>query len=89
MAKVIKRSNGYEFVGLSTVGMQIVNEFQRQHPSLCEPTSEPDYRFIREGSREESTPASQEDEVLSSSPSTPFNMVRMRVRKPSLETIGG
>ena len=54
MAKVIKRSNGYEFVGLSRVGMRIVNEFQRQHPSLCEPTSEPDYRFIREGSSEES-----------------------------------
>ena len=53
MAKVIKRSNGYEFVGLSTVGMRIVNEFQRQHPSLCEPTSEPDYRFIREGAPEE------------------------------------
>ena len=49
MAKVIKRSNGYEFVGLSTVGMRMVNEFQRQHPSLCEPTSEPDYRFIRQG----------------------------------------
>jgi hypothetical protein len=53
MAKVIKRSNGYEFVGLSTIGMQIVNEFQKQHPSLCEPTSEPNYRFIREGSPEE------------------------------------
>ncbi len=53
MAKVIKSSNGYEFVGLSTVGMRLVNEFQRQHPSLCEPTSEPDYRFIREGSPEE------------------------------------
>ena len=53
MAKVIKRANGYEFVGLTTVGMRIVNEFQRQHPSLCEPTSEPDYRFIREGSPEE------------------------------------
>jgi len=48
MAKVIKRSDGYEFVGLSTAGMRIVNEFQRQHPSLCEPTSEPDYRFIHE-----------------------------------------
>ena len=53
MAKVIKRSNGYEFVGLSRIGMQIVNEFQRQHPSLCEPTSEPEYRFIRHGSSEE------------------------------------
>jgi hypothetical protein len=53
MAKVIKKANGYEFVGLTTVGMRIVNEFQRKHPSLCEPTSEPDYRFIREGTPKE------------------------------------
>jgi len=54
MAKVIKRSNGYEFVGLSKIGMRLVNKFQRKHPSLCEPTSEPTCRFIREGSKEES-----------------------------------
>jgi hypothetical protein len=50
MAKVIERSNGYEFVGLSAIGMRLVNEFQRQHPLLCVPSSEPDYRFIRRGS---------------------------------------
>lgn len=50
MAKVTKNSSGYEFVGLSVVGMRLVNEFQRNHPLLCVPSSHPDYRFIRLGS---------------------------------------
>ena len=53
MAKVSKISNGYEFAGLSTVGMQLVHEFQRHHPLLCVPSSLPDYRFIRLGSPEQ------------------------------------
>jgi len=54
MAKVIKRSNGYEFVGLSEVGMRLVNDFQRHHPMLCEPSPEPDFRFICLGSPQQS-----------------------------------
>lgn len=50
MAKVTKRSNGYAFAGLGTIGMRLVNEFQRYHPLLCEPSSNPDFRFIRLGS---------------------------------------
>ena len=47
MSKVIKTASGYEFTGLSAVGMRLVNEFQRYHPELCMPSSEPTYRFIR------------------------------------------
>jgi hypothetical protein len=47
MSKVIKSASGYEFTGLSAVGMRLVNEFQRYHPELCMPSSEPTYRFIR------------------------------------------
>jgi hypothetical protein len=50
MAEVMKMSNGYEFAGLSTVGMRLVNEFQRHHPLQCAPSSHPDFRFIRLGS---------------------------------------
>jgi len=53
MAKVTKNSGGYEFTGLSAVGMRLVNEFQRYHPELCLPSSEPSYRFIRQGSVEQ------------------------------------
>jgi hypothetical protein len=53
MAKVTKRSTGYEFAGLSGVGMRLVNEFQRHHSLLCVPSSQPDFRFIRLGSPEQ------------------------------------
>jgi hypothetical protein len=53
MAKVTKNSGGYEFTGLSAIGMRLVNEFQRNHPELCMPSSEPSYRFIRQGSPEQ------------------------------------
>ena len=53
MAKVIKRSTGYEFVGMSAAGMRLVNEFQTQHPLPCLPSPVPDYRFIRLGSQEQ------------------------------------
>ena len=53
MAVVIKMSNGYEFAGLSTAGMRLVNEFQRHHPLQCEPSSRPDIRFIHLGSPEQ------------------------------------
>jgi hypothetical protein len=53
MAKVTRRSTGYEFAGLSAVGMRLVNEFQRRHSVLCEPCSQPDFRFIRLGSLEQ------------------------------------
>jgi hypothetical protein len=53
MARVTKRSDGYEFSNLSGVGMRLVNNFQRQHPELCLPSSEPSYRFIRQGSLEQ------------------------------------
>jgi hypothetical protein len=53
MAKVTRRSTGYEFAGLSAVGMRLVNEFQRRHSLLCEPSSQPDFRFIRLGSLEQ------------------------------------
>jgi hypothetical protein len=53
MSKVIRCANGYEFTGLSAVGMRLVNEFQRFHPELCTPSSEPSYRFIRQGSLEQ------------------------------------
>jgi hypothetical protein len=53
MAKVTKNSGGYEFAGLSAIGMRLVNEFQRYHPELCMPSSEPSYRFIRHGSLEQ------------------------------------
>jgi hypothetical protein len=53
MAKVTKMSNGYEFSGLSGIGMRLVNEFQRQFPWLSVPCSEPNFRFIRIGSSEE------------------------------------
>ncbi len=53
MAKMTKNSGGYEFTGLSAVGMRLVNEFQRYHPELCMPSSDPSYRFIRQGSVEQ------------------------------------
>jgi hypothetical protein len=53
MAKVTKNLGGYEFTGLSAVGMRLVNEFQRYHPALCMPSSDPSYRFIRQGSVEQ------------------------------------
>ena len=53
MAKVTKNSGGHEFTGLSAVGMRLVNEFQRYHPELCMPSSNPSYRFIRLGSPEQ------------------------------------
>jgi hypothetical protein len=82
MAKVIKRSNGYEFVGLSTIGMRIVNEFQRQHPSLCEPTSDPDYRFIRQGSPEESVQLERlVVQVLANDPDRPPQTLTMHPRQ--------
>ena len=55
MARVFQLSTGYEFVHLSRVGMQLVNEFQRLHPHLCNPSLEPDFRFIRFGSPEENS----------------------------------
>jgi len=81
MAKVINRSHGYEFVGLSAVGMQIVNEFQRQHPSLCNPTSDPDYRFVRQGSPEECAQLERlVVQVLSKDPDRPPKTLTMRRR---------
>ena len=56
MAKVTENSAGYEFAGLSTVGMRLVNEFQRYHPELCTPSSNPSYRYIRLGSSEQNVP---------------------------------
>jgi len=53
MAKVTRVPNGYEFSGLSRIGMRLVNEFQRQFPLLCAPTPEPDFRFIHVGSPEQ------------------------------------
>jgi len=53
MAKVTKVSTGYEFAGLSAIGMRLVNEFQRYHPELCMPSPNPSYRFIRQGSLEQ------------------------------------
>ena len=49
MAKVSRVPNGYEFSGLSGIGMRLVNEFQRCHPELCVPTTNPSYRFIHLG----------------------------------------
>ena len=53
MAKVTKNSGGHEFTGLSAVGMRLVNEFQRYHPELCMPSSNPSYRYMRLGSPEQ------------------------------------
>jgi hypothetical protein len=53
MATVTRNSAGVEFVGLSSVGMHLVNEFQRYHPELCVPSQTPSYRFIRHGSLEQ------------------------------------
>jgi hypothetical protein len=53
MAKVIRCASGYEFTGLSAVGMRLVNEFQRYHSELCIPSSDPSYRFIHHGSIEQ------------------------------------
>ena len=49
MANVTKTSTGYIFERLNAAGMKLVNEFQRHHPDLCEPSSEPTFRFIRRG----------------------------------------
>ena len=53
MAQIFRVPDGYEFVRLSTIGMRLVNEFQRHHPHLCKPTVEPDFRYIRLGSPEQ------------------------------------
>jgi len=53
MTIVIKTSTGYSFENLSAVGKKLVNEFQRQHPHLCEPSSRPEFRFIHCGNLEE------------------------------------
>jgi len=53
MANVTKTSTGYIFDRLNADGLKLVNEFQRQHPRLCEPSSEPTFRFIRYGSAED------------------------------------
>ena len=53
MAKVFRVSGGYEFTALSAVGMRLVNEFQRHYPHMCQPSQQPDFRFIRLGSDEE------------------------------------
>jgi len=50
MARATRVPNGYEFSGLSGIGMRLVNEFQRQYPQLCMPSSEPNFRFIQLGS---------------------------------------
>jgi len=53
MSQVLRSASGYKFVGLSAVGKQLVNEFQRHHSHLCHPSPDPSYRFIRHGSPEE------------------------------------
>ena len=53
MARVFKVPQGYEFVHLSTIGMRLVNEFQRQYPHLVKPSQDPDYRFVRLGTPEQ------------------------------------
>jgi hypothetical protein len=53
MARVFRHPEGYQFVHLTKIGMQLVNEFQRHHPRLCMPTPEPETRFIRFGSAEQ------------------------------------
>jgi hypothetical protein len=53
MINVTRTSTGYIFERLNAAGMKLVNEFQRQHPQLCEPSSEPTFRFIRRGSAED------------------------------------
>jgi len=59
--------------------MRILNEFQRQHPSLCEPTSEPDYRFIHEGSPEESAQLERlAVQVLANDPDRPPQTLTMQ-----------
>jgi hypothetical protein len=50
MARVTRVPNGYEFSGLSGIGMRLVNEFQRQFPMQCVPSSEPNHRVIHLGS---------------------------------------
>ena len=64
MARVTRVPNGYEFSGLSGIGMRLVNEFQRQHPLLCVPSSEPNHRFIHLGSPPELCSASRTTEEL-------------------------
>ncbi len=53
MVTVVRTSTGYIFERLNAAGMKLVNEFQRQYPQLCEPSSEPTFRFIRYGSAED------------------------------------
>jgi hypothetical protein len=53
MAKVARVSNGYEFSGMSRIGMRLVNEFQRYHPELCKPSSDPSYRYVHLGAAEQ------------------------------------
>ena len=53
MAKIFKGQDGYEFVHLGRIGMQLVNEFQRHHPRLCTPTNDPTCRLIRFGSNQQ------------------------------------
>jgi len=53
MAQVNTVGLGFEFVELGAIGKRLVNEFQRQHPHLCHPSSDPSYRYIRRGFPEE------------------------------------
>ena len=53
MARVFRVPDGYQFVRLSSIGKQLVNEFQRHHPKLVEPVEEPGSRFIHLGSAEQ------------------------------------
>ena len=62
--------------------MRIVNEFQKKHPQLCEPTSEPDYRFICEGSPEESVQLERlVVKVLTKDPDRPPQTLTMHPRQ--------
>ena len=53
MAKVSESAVGYKFEGLSATGVELINEFEKNHRLLCEPSSQPALRFIRRGSPEE------------------------------------
>ena len=83
MAKVTKTSGGYEFIGLGAPGKRLVNEFQRNHPSLCIPSSHPDYRFVRLGSAEDNLPiAKLINDVKTGDPeTTPAQPVIFRRRR--------
>lgn len=53
MSKVTTKSDGYEFTGLRAIGKRLVNGFQRNHPELCVPSSDPSCRLIHHGSPEQ------------------------------------